>query len=198
MSRTAPSLRERAIIVCTAFLKSADGDSSPARPTGQAGRVCADEGVRAVHSGNKDRWPCSRRSIDATIHSHADPGLSPSRAKARNGAACNPCVERFSYPYDDCTPISLQRFAEQTLVVLTPWRRCWRAAQIGRRHRPAFAHSRSDSPMPLRKAQLYRWLLARAMARQAAKCKAAIPDRRRWNFPTNERRRAEDRTYERS
>jgi hypothetical protein len=47
--------------------------------------------------------------------------------------------------------------------------------------------------VPFRKSQMYRWLLARAVARQALKRRIAdMPDRRRWNFPTQQRRRATD------
>jgi hypothetical protein len=45
----------------------------------------------------------------------------------------------------------------------------------------------------LRKAQVDRWLLARAMARQARKRSGpAMRDRRRWNFSTQQRRRLGD------
>ena len=48
--------------------------------------------------------------------------------------------------------------------------------------------------MPLKKSQIYRWLLARAMERQARKLRSyeTRTDRRRWNFPTLKRRRATD------
>ena len=50
-------------------------------------------------------------------------------------------------------------------------------------------------PGLLTKQQIHRYILARAMARQAVKRGAREQeiDRRRWNFPTRERRRDDDR-----
>jgi hypothetical protein len=44
------------------------------------------------------------------------------------------------------------------------------------------------------KLQVHRWALARAIMRQASKRRAFEQEieRRRWNFPTRERRRASD------
>jgi hypothetical protein len=55
-------------------------------------------------------------------------------------------------------------------------------------------HVISKRIMPLSRPQIYRWLLARAIRRQAGKgeCPKAPVERRRWNFPTRERRRAGD------
>ena len=48
--------------------------------------------------------------------------------------------------------------------------------------------------VPMQKSQIYRWLLARAIERQVCKLRSyeTRTGRRRWNFPTLERRRAGD------
>ena len=46
--------------------------------------------------------------------------------------------------------------------------------------------------MTLRKSQIYRWLMAQAIARKLAKRHAATANRRRSNLPTLLRRRASD------
>jgi len=64
-----------------------------------------------------------------------------------------------------------------------------------RRVGSAFKRSRTEgATLALRKSQIYRWLLARAMRRQARKSATgdAQAERRRWNFPTRSRRRASD------
>ena len=71
-----------------------------------------------------------------------------------------------------------------------------RYGRPSKRRAPSFVICLYNTMPGLRsKLQIHRWTLARAMARQAVKRRADIYEleRRRWNFPTHERRRASDR-----